>query len=536
MFVSHAQNFEDVILWRALKHIEHGFYIDVGAQDPIDASVSLGFYEKGWRGVHIEANAAYADKIRCARPDEVVVEVAVDQKDGEIEFFEIAGTGLSTGDVLIAREHEKRGWSVVRRQVASRTLGSILDAHGERDIHWLKIDVEGMEDAVIAGWPSSTVRPWVVVVESTLPLSQVQNHLGWETTLLGLGYTFVYFDGLNRFYVSIAHRELEDSFGPGPNVFDGFKLADTSEFMLSDIAAERCKLAELEKCLATVGHERDEGQAALQAAAGRLDDERAKYAELERLLATVVCERDKGQAALQAAAGRLDDERAKYAELERLLATVVCERDKGQAALQEAASRLDDERVRCAELGTLLADKNDAYALLERQVDQGVAWQAESETTFARERQALENILVFERERSQIYRQHLDAFAASRSWKWTAPLRSGTTKARYFSKGVRAWLTLQPGSRPRRFARRLTVSSIQFALTKPWLAGYGRKGFAMLPPMVQIRLWSMHVAGNPAKVMPAASQMGVEGAGDLSAHSRNILRSLMASQSYRGSK
>ena len=39
-FISHAQNFEDVMLWRALKHIEHGFYVDVGANDPDVHSVT----------------------------------------------------------------------------------------------------------------------------------------------------------------------------------------------------------------------------------------------------------------------------------------------------------------------------------------------------------------------------------------------------------------------------------------------------------------------------------------------------------------
>ena len=53
-FVSYAQNFEDVMLWRALKHIKQGCYIDVGAQDPIHDSVSKVFYEHGWRGIHIE--------------------------------------------------------------------------------------------------------------------------------------------------------------------------------------------------------------------------------------------------------------------------------------------------------------------------------------------------------------------------------------------------------------------------------------------------------------------------------------------------
>ena len=34
MFQSFAQNFEDVILWRALGHVTNGRYVDVGAADP----------------------------------------------------------------------------------------------------------------------------------------------------------------------------------------------------------------------------------------------------------------------------------------------------------------------------------------------------------------------------------------------------------------------------------------------------------------------------------------------------------------------
>ena len=34
IMVSHAQNFEDVMLARALRDVEDGFYVDVGAWDP----------------------------------------------------------------------------------------------------------------------------------------------------------------------------------------------------------------------------------------------------------------------------------------------------------------------------------------------------------------------------------------------------------------------------------------------------------------------------------------------------------------------
>ena len=109
MFVSYAQNFEDVILWRALQHVERGFYIDIGAWDPVIDSVSLGFYDKGWRGVHVEPVAQYAQKLRAARPDEQVIEAAIGRSQETIRLFEIADTGLSTASEAIAQSHMARG-------------------------------------------------------------------------------------------------------------------------------------------------------------------------------------------------------------------------------------------------------------------------------------------------------------------------------------------------------------------------------------------------------------------------------------------
>lgn len=57
--VSYAQNFEDVMLWRALGHIENGFYVDIGAQHPTIDSVSKAFYERGWSGINVEPVDAY---------------------------------------------------------------------------------------------------------------------------------------------------------------------------------------------------------------------------------------------------------------------------------------------------------------------------------------------------------------------------------------------------------------------------------------------------------------------------------------------
>jgi hypothetical protein len=48
MFVPHAQNFEDVIPWRALKGVEKVFCIDIGANHSDAHSVNKGFQGCDW--------------------------------------------------------------------------------------------------------------------------------------------------------------------------------------------------------------------------------------------------------------------------------------------------------------------------------------------------------------------------------------------------------------------------------------------------------------------------------------------------------
>ena len=50
-FISYAQNFEDVMLWRTLRLFGPGFYIDIGANHPTRDSVTRSLYERGWRGI-----------------------------------------------------------------------------------------------------------------------------------------------------------------------------------------------------------------------------------------------------------------------------------------------------------------------------------------------------------------------------------------------------------------------------------------------------------------------------------------------------
>ena len=243
-FVSYAQNFEDVMLWRALKHVENGFYIDVGAQDPVIDSVSMGFYEQGWRGCHIEPTRQYSEKLRRARPDELVYQFAVGNCEGTLSFFEIKDSGLSTSDKTIALEHVGRGFTVNETTVPVVSLDTVFEGLDSRDVHWLKIDVEGAEKSVLESWQISLIQPWILVVESTKPMTQTENYEEWEPLVLAKEYTFAYFDGLNRYYVSPAHPELLTSFKAPTNVFDDFELSGFSSHSFCRRLESRAVMAE----------------------------------------------------------------------------------------------------------------------------------------------------------------------------------------------------------------------------------------------------------------------------------------------------
>jgi FkbM family methyltransferase len=328
-FVSHAQNFEDVVLWRALHDVDGGRYLDIGAQDPIADSVSFGFYELGWRGIHVEATPHYATRLREARPDEVVIEAAVTDAPGPIEFYELIETGLSTGRADIAQEHERAGYAQRKLLVPCVRLDHILDM-APGDIHWMKIDVEGMEGDVLRSWGDSPARPWILVIEATYPNSQKPTHSEWLDLVLGRGYREVFYDGLSRYFVHESRKERAAAFDAPANVFDGFAISRLHfsarplraeiEQAEQHVIEEQARAASLESQLADTGHKLLEEQSRVPAlesviadARQKLDAEQSRASDLQSQLADT-------QALVVTEQGRVSDLRSQLSEAQGLIA------------------------------------------------------------------------------------------------------------------------------------------------------------------------------------------------------------------------
>ena len=105
------------------------------------------------------------------------------------------------------------------------TLQTICERYcPSRLISFIKIDVEGSEKQVIESLDWKTYRPILVLVEAVHPDTGLPAWDSWESTLVDAGYLFVWFDGINRFYLRNESQELRKHFCVPPGLADGFVI------------------------------------------------------------------------------------------------------------------------------------------------------------------------------------------------------------------------------------------------------------------------------------------------------------------------
>ena len=202
-FKTYSQFLEDVILFIPLFDIKNGFYIDVGAFEPVFVSVTKAFYLRGWHGINIEPQK---DKIKLFnedRPNDINLQMAVGKKKGTVKLY--IYDQLST----IKKKYSKTFKSNETIEVKMDTMSNICKKYVPKGtkIDFCKIDVEGLEKQVLLGYDFINYRPKMFCIESTKPLSYIQNYNLWEDILIKNDFIFVYSSGVNRFY---ADKRLPD--------------------------------------------------------------------------------------------------------------------------------------------------------------------------------------------------------------------------------------------------------------------------------------------------------------------------------------
>ena len=201
-FYSYSQYQEDLILYILLYDIENGFYIDVGAFDPIKVSVTKAFYLRGWTGINIEPQPDKKDLFDKDRPKDINLQLAISEKKGNIEFY------INDQCSTYIKQYSRNAKTIIN--VSMDTMSNICKKYVPkgRNVDFCKIDVEGGEKNVLLGYDFINYRPKVFCIESTVPLSYIPTYELWENILIQNNYMFVYKRSVNRFYVDKNFPEL----------------------------------------------------------------------------------------------------------------------------------------------------------------------------------------------------------------------------------------------------------------------------------------------------------------------------------------
>lgn len=473
-FVSYAQNYEDVMLWRAFKDVEKGFFIDIGANAPVGDSVTYAFYERGWRGINVEPVSQWFEMLNEIRPDDINLNVAVSDAQEYLTLYDIPDTGLATADQTIAERHRGEGRELIERRVAAVSLDSICQKYAEPVIHFLKIDVEGAEASVIRSLDLTRFRPQVILVEATLPNSTQVSFTEWESLITEHDYSFVYFDGLNRFYVAAECEHLQQVFATPPNVLDDFMQyrevmhrqrmdslqaqLDAERALAPDQAFKPLDVSALE-ALAWPQAQGDSTDSQLQLGAGV----RLVFQQQQRMEQAVW-----RLAKAQAQQARIDME---HAQAERQRAEVDAERLRQQDRQQQ---RRIWELER--EIEHLVLEQQHTQQDYVRQIEQTQQQMKQAQQQTEQVQQQIEQVkqqveqAIHERDRiaAELYAVHHGTV-----WRMTKPVRLlgdyGKPVLRKIRDGGSAWVRLTPESRPRRTARKLKHMLLVYASTRPAL-------------------------------------------------------------------
>jgi FkbM family methyltransferase len=191
---SHSQHGEDKWLSENYDLFKKGFFVDVGAGDPVLLSNTYYFERNGWNGICVEADEGKIWRLQSRR-DAIVEQSAVSDKEGEVKF-EYNETSVLSG---IASEETH----FPTKTIQAYTLNTILEKHNVSKVDLLSIDVEGFEINVLRGLNFDKYKPQIVISEYI-----AENQFSNKNTSIEiidffkkLPYTLVYQNDLNLIFV-----------------------------------------------------------------------------------------------------------------------------------------------------------------------------------------------------------------------------------------------------------------------------------------------------------------------------------------------
>ena len=207
--ITYSQHFDDGMILNLfeLMKIQKPSYIDLGAHSPITISNTKLLYDRGSRGINIEANPMLIEEFKKYRPEDTNLNIGVAPSPGTMKFFLYSDT--SGRNTFSPKEVESlRGVLTVKREIILpvTTLPAIVKNYlGGVYPDFLSCDIEGLDFDVLSQLPGHTDEqdgPKLVCVETRREDTRKMVHM-----MLGKSYSLYCRMGENLFFVRDDYQQ-----------------------------------------------------------------------------------------------------------------------------------------------------------------------------------------------------------------------------------------------------------------------------------------------------------------------------------------
>ena len=168
-FISNSAFGEEILVNRLLQKFSKGFFVDVGAYNPIIGSLTNQLYKKGWNGINIDAMPGCIKLFNKLRPRDINLELGIGKKNEIINFYVFNESAINTFSKEQAEKMNNSKNEFFLKKVAKvkvKRLETVLKNYlSENEIDLLNIDVEGLDLDVLESNDWSKYRPKFVLVE-----------------------------------------------------------------------------------------------------------------------------------------------------------------------------------------------------------------------------------------------------------------------------------------------------------------------------------------------------------------------------------
>ena len=201
---SYSQYNEDIIIDKLLDQKKDGFYIDVGAFDPIVLNNTKLFSDRGWKGINIDPNPKTISKFELQRPKDINLNIGLSSERSELRAVLFEGFKSYTMTEELIKQRLNLGEKIKKDiSIKVETLNYIFKKYVPENttVDFISIDTEGMDLEVLKGNNWNKNRPKIICIETLNDQRENKNYRKEiHKFLKKRNYKILYDTGLNSIF------------------------------------------------------------------------------------------------------------------------------------------------------------------------------------------------------------------------------------------------------------------------------------------------------------------------------------------------